>query len=504
MTRSVGAGVVAMTLVLLLENCSGSSPSAHGEGSGGGSGSAGAPGSDGAGPSSETSPGGGPAQGGVDGGGATPGDSGSGSSAGGDGGPVLPQVENNGGGILTAPDIVTVTYDATLYTNVIAGQAATMITDLQAFDDGIMSSTWWATVTADYCGANGCVGQAGVHISIPSEPPGDGTSTCGTQPCYTDSAIGATASLKAYLSGLFGNGTLPAPTAQSLYVFYMPNSVTIDVDGELSCVAIGGYHDSLTVGALDVPYAIVPICDPETTASPNVAELTIEQTATLAASHEIVEATTDPHGGEVASGGDASGNQYLGWYLTSPANQPWAFFAGGEVADLCVDVFGLGQDRWAEGGYVYQRVWSNTNAAASRDPCVPTPADDVYFNAGPTAVQNQEIQVGVSATGSYPVVAFADGTISAWAVGGFDPAVDAGNVPPGILSFAPTASAPLIARNGSSFTLSITLDQQPPMQPRVSAGSPPFEPYMILSYLPTDGGNPTAAHFWPGFVLGSQ
>jgi len=501
MMRTVGTGVVATALLVLLGSCSATPSGGNEEGSGGSSGHAGSgPGSGDGGPSNANGAGGVSAEGGT----GTGEDSGSDAGAGGEGGPVLPQVENNGGGILTAPDVVTITYDASLYANVAPGQAATLIADLQAFDDGIMSTTWWTTVTADYCGMTGCVGQAGTHVSIPTEPPGDGTSTCGTQPCYTDSAIGGTASLKTYLSGLFADGTLPAPTAQTLYVLFMPMSVTINVDGEVSCMSIGGYHDSLTVGALDVPYAIVPICDPEATASSNIPRLTIEQTATLAASHEIVEATTDPHGGEAPPGGSSSSNQYLGWYLTDVANQAWTFFQGGEVADLCVDVFGLAQDRWAEGNYIYQRVWSNSNAAANRDPCVPIPAGEVYFNAGPTAVQSEEIQLAVGATGGYAVAAFSDGPLSGWAVGGFDPAVNAQNMPLGILSFMPASQTPLLVGNGSSFTLNITLDQPPPTQPRVSAGSPPFEPYMILSYVPTDGGNPTAAHFWPGIVLGPQ
>ncbi|HXX67532.1 MAG TPA: hypothetical protein VEK07_10140 [Polyangiaceae bacterium] len=420
----------------------------------------------------------------------------------------LPQVENNGGGILTAPEIVTVTYAPSQYANVNQADAPTFVSDLQAFDDGITSTSWWTTVTKDYCGTAGCVGQPGPHVSIAAAPPGDGTSTCDTvngqsvQPCYTDSAIGGTASLKTYLTGLFNAGTLPAPTAQTLYVIYMPSSVVINVDGALSCVTIGGYHDSVGVGTLDVPYAIIPLCEPEAVAG-NTPQLSLEQTATLAASHEIVEATTDPHGGEVPPGGNPYSTQYLGWYLTDAASQPWAFFAGGEIADLCVDILGLGQDRWTEGQFTYQRVWSNSQAAASQDPCVPTPAGDVYFNAGPTTVEDEQIELSQGQSASLPIAAFSNGPMPNWLVMGADNTDAEGN-PLGVLTFTPSITAPTAVQNGLLLSLQVTLVKQPPAQAGEPAGTPPFEPYLILSLFASDAGAVTAGHYWPGFVIGSQ
>lgn len=480
-------------LLLALATCSGAPPSSDSVEARSDSGSSATAASAAA--SSATVPNGSSADGG--GGGLIPDAADGGSIGDGDAPAPLPQVDYNDGGILTAPEIVTVTYAANLYTNANA-TAATLLTDLQAFNDGIMSTSWWSTVTADYCGTAGCIGQAAAHISISTEPPGDGTSTCGVQPCYTDSAIGATSSLKLYLSGLLANGTLPAPTAQTLYVVYMPRSVTINVDGEVTCVHIGGYHDSLTVGTLDVAYAIVPICNPEMTGSPAVPELTLEETATMAASHEIVEAVLDPHGGEVPAGGNPYSTQYLGWYLTDPARQAWAAVGGGEVADLCVDVFGLGQDRWTEGNHLYQRIWSNSSAAANGDPCVPIPPGDTYFNAGPTTVQNEQLQLAVGASVTYPVVAFADGRMSTWDVFGFDQNNNE------VLSFEPTSNVPAPVQSGSMVALSITLDQAPPTQPNQPASTPPFEPYMIVSVFPADAGTPTAAHFWPGIIAESQ
>jgi hypothetical protein len=57
---------------------------------------------------------------------------------------------------------------------------------------------------------------------------------------------------------------------------------------------------------------------------------------------------------------------------------------GGEVGDLC-EHDASSDYREAEVGYLVQRTWSNTQATAGHDPCVPHADDDVYFGAAPTA-----------------------------------------------------------------------------------------------------------------------
>src|SRR5208282_5681959 len=90
----------------------------------------------------------------------------------------------------------------------------------------------------------------------------------------------------------------------------------------------------------------------------------------ISASHEFIETATD--------GSNQSFSFYLN--LNDPATWGWDDVLGGEVADLCVDQFGLGQDETTENGFTVQRIWSVTNASAGMDPCVPVPAGEVYFN----------------------------------------------------------------------------------------------------------------------------
>ncbi len=410
-------------------------------------------------------------------------------SGGGNSPSALPQVDDNGGGILTAPEIVTVTFAPSLYVNAKSPAAATMLADLQDFDDTITQSEWWDTVRAGYCeplNSTNCV-QRGTtlapsigHVSIATAP--DAT--------YTDAAAGSSAStLQTYITSLFTAGTLPAPNANSLYVFYFPQSTVISFDGAATCSQIGGYHNSLPVGSLDVPYAIISICDPEQTAQATP-ELTVEQTATFSASHEIIEATTDPHAGKASA--TSNSTQNLGFYMTDDASQAWPLvLGGGEVADLCVDIFGFGEDRTTEGAYTVQRVWNNLSAAAGHDPCVPIPSGEVYFNVAPP-VSADQLQESVGATQTFDATPFADGTMAPWQVELLDVGQGASGAQSTVLTTSPSKGTATV---GSPVACSIKLNSSPPVQSNEQAGSPGYEPYVILS-LNAAG----VYHLWPGIV----
>ena len=120
-----------------------------------------------------------------------------------------------------------------------------------------------------------------------------------------------------------------------------------------------------------VPYAIISECPG---AGMGIPAITTLQGTTITASHEIIEAATDPS--------DITTGYYLN--LDDPGTYGWNDIEGGEVADMCVDVFGFDQDEWAEGDFTVQRIWSNAQAAAGGDPCAPLTTKYVYFNAAPT------------------------------------------------------------------------------------------------------------------------
>jgi hypothetical protein len=138
--------------------------------------------------------------------------------------------------------------------------------------------------------------------------------------------------------------------------------------------------------------------------------LTQAEETTFAASHEIVEAVSDPIIQPLGSTAPAGG-YYID--LSKQSSIPWAGLGDGELADLCVDQLGFGQDRTTEGAYTVQRIWSIANATAGNvDPCVPSNGK-VYFNAFPTV---SAVIVNVGQTQTFEVDALALGTEPAWSV----------------------------------------------------------------------------------------
>ena len=91
---------------------------------------------------------------------------------------------------------------------------------------------------------------------------------------------------------------------------------------------------------------------------------------TLALSHELVEAVTDPFVN--------SNPAYTG---IDPDHILWAIaISGAEVADLCENEQPVSLVP-ADIGYPVQRIWSNVGAKAGTGPCVPVPPGEIFFQA---------------------------------------------------------------------------------------------------------------------------
>jgi hypothetical protein len=91
---------------------------------------------------------------------------------------------------------------------------------------------------------------------------------------------------------------LPAIPNADAYIFFLPDGVNVNLEGEgQTCVGIGGYHSYDG----NEPYAIIPSCG----------------RSGLVVSHEMAEMCTDPVPG-------------LGWFSDADQSN-----AGGEVGDLC-------------------------------------------------------------------------------------------------------------------------------------------------------------------------
>jgi hypothetical protein len=138
-------------------------------------------------------------------------------------------------------------------------------------------------------------------------------------------------------------------------------------------------------GGADVPfaYAVIARCPPLGSRS------TIDD-LTIAVSHEMIEASTDPFV-----------QTNTAYDFVDPSNAAWLFgFTSdplGEVADLCVYDSGDGLlDQ-----YTVTRSWSNRAAASGLDPCVPS--SGTYYGAAPIVQDSVSIN-GILATGlSIPV-----------------------------------------------------------------------------------------------------
>lgn len=82
-----------------------------------------------------------------------------------------------------------------------------------------------------------------------------------------------------------GLGALPPSDYNTLYMIYFPDDITIEIDGQASCVVFGAYHfatnDKRRAKKSNIFYSVEPECNSGF------------GFLTFAASHEFIEATTD-------------------------------------------------------------------------------------------------------------------------------------------------------------------------------------------------------------------
>jgi hypothetical protein len=212
--------------------------------------------------------------------------------------------------------------------------------------DAVAASRWWASFAGDY-----------------------GLSTV-THTKWTGAGITATSvsdvEMIAYMKATIQANGGHAPDAHTLYLLYLPDGTNSSdaTSGEVNtdCKSTSGYHTMTADGMI---WAVVERCP--------VAYLgwTKLMGVTQTATHEIVEAATDP-------------DTAFGWNVAcAPGKRPWECFPlevasgtnQGEVGDLCSDTL------WSEAGLTWTRVWSKTAAAKGGDPCVPA-VSAPYYDVG--------------------------------------------------------------------------------------------------------------------------
>jgi hypothetical protein len=301
--------------------------------------------------------------------------------------PEMPHVLNDGGTILSAPQIVTVTWSTD--TNASA---------LNAFGDAIGTSDYWKPL-AEY-GIGAATSGAANHISIDDAPAGSMTED------QLDTFVSQ------HVQAAPGNGW-PVNSAQTMYVIYTPESMKVTSSGKNDCESTDGYHDETSSASnAHIVYAVVLESCHDTT--------DVVTFSTETASHEMIESATDPHiQSDLAwTGFD---HDHLAWDIW----QDWQ----DEVADACEYIPDADYAETAPFAYTVQRFWSNASASAGHNPCLRVPSQS-YFNVTPldvapitvtvddvtgsTTTKGFEIPVGTTKTIRYGF--YADGASDDWSV----------------------------------------------------------------------------------------
>lgn len=355
----------------------------------------------------------------------------------------MPQVITSGGPILAAPVLQSITfpnYDLTTW--------------VDDFVSKVGGGAYWQVTTSEY-GVGPATAVAPVHLSY--------VSPANIDDSQVQTWLGAE---------IQSNSRMMHPGPGALYVVFYPSSTNVTFNGLQSCFTMGAYHNSFVLNGAPVSYAVVPEC--------SLSGKTPLQTTTAAASHEIVEAATDPLPltATTAFGGLDRAHQYM-----------QVVMGGGEVGDLCAP--------WPSSffvpsslPYVVQRTWSNLAARAGHDPCQPALPGEVFFNAVPDVPDDVQVidqgqsyptkgvRIAAGTTRTVDVHLYSDDDIGTWTV-------DVKNIPrsASYLSFTWDKT---IGQNGD--TLHLTIHAQ--------ATNPDYggDPFMISS---TQG---STTNYWIGYV----
>ncbi len=309
--------------------------------------------------------------------------------------PAMPQEQNAGGPVMTSPKFVIITF---------AGD--TLAPDINDFAAKVAaSSDYWSGTTAEY--GVGPVASV-LDISV-DETPATSLQDSDVQAWLTSKLDGPDAGT------LEGGAPWPQPDGNTLYMIYYPSTVAVSMGGGVSCNQFYGYHGDYAIKANSyVTYSVVARCPPfpDTSAIDSVTSI---------ASHELVEAATDPRAQDNPA-----------WSQPDSAHLAWAVPAGGELGDLCA---GYGNVFYTPSDvpYLVQRTWSNKAAAAGHDPCQPGGAVP-YFNAAavlPDTITINDptlgmytslgVKIPVGGTGTVELDLYSDGPTSGpWTVSASD------------------------------------------------------------------------------------
>ena len=293
-----------------------------------------------------------------------------------------PQVVSFGGPTLAAPKLVPVYF---------ANDDTSITAQLTTFMSKLGASSFWLPAVSEY-------GVGAISSTDPIQLTEDAPTNIDDDTIQT------------WIASKIDDATFPAPDANTIYAIYYPDTTNISLQGEQSCQSFGAYHNNFTYKTGDVAYAIMPRCDGW--------GQSVLDTTTSAASHEFVEASTDPYPETNTAYGQVDDDHILWEYV----------LGGGETGDMCAQ-FSASYVSPSDLGFVVQRSWSNASAKAGHDPCQPSDKSP-YFNSMP--VLNDKISIGgqgstkgvhipVGSSGTIEVDLFSDAPTSGpWTVSASD------------------------------------------------------------------------------------
>jgi hypothetical protein len=330
---------------------------------------------------------------------------------------ALAQVQQSGGKVLSHPTFVSVTFPGD-----------TSADELVDFTASVGCTAYWHAITADY----------GVGEGIAAPPV---TLTEAAPSTIDDTGIRSW--LKQKIDG--GDPKFPKPKGDVVYVLWYPASTTITLQGTQSCSGWGGYHEGGQLAdGTPFSYAVVPRCQAPGGGS-------VMDGLTITASHELIEACTDPQP-DAAPAYAAPDPNHLGWLLASAS----------EVGDLCEFDQSAAYLPPSYPWYV-QRSYSNSFAAKGANPCVPQ-ASPTYFYGSPlvpdqvsldllgtgTPVQTAVVKVPVGSSVTIPVKLAGPASVTSMQVQAIDLAQLTGQPSTLSLSLSAASGAP-----GSTLQLTI-------------------------------------------------
>jgi hypothetical protein len=201
---------------------------------------------------------------------------------------------------------------------------------------------------------------------------------------------------------------VPTPDAQTIYTLFLGDGVVLHGQDGDSCEAYGAFHDE---SPNHVVYALMPRCEPSTDfdhAQNKLDELTIS------ASHEIIEAATDPYVETTPAYGDVDADHAI-----------WSIVPGAETGDFC-EYLDSAYIRGV-GDFMVQRTWSNAAARAGHDPCLPAPAtpyiaaapmftESVPFDGYTGRVQTKAMELPVNMSKTIDIDLFSDQPTDAYQI----------------------------------------------------------------------------------------